>query len=99
MDELVMPVSFPFLMFFFFFLPCIEDGSSALASALRQIPPLLCSLFQLTLKADASFGQSPLALGFCAAVRVRSYDLRFVNDMNNASLAGDCGGSFAEHIP
>lgn len=88
MDELVMLGSLPFLMFFFFFFffPSIEDWSSALASALRQIPPLLCSLFQITLKADASFGQSPLALGFCAAVRVRSYDLWFADDMNNASL-------------
>lgn len=77
------PLSPVFLFFFFF---PIEDRSSALASALRQIPPLLCSLFQITLKADASFVQSPLALGFCAAVRVRSYDLWFADDMNTWTM-------------
>lgn len=87
MDELVM-LQFlpPFSLVFLFFSPSIEDWSSAFASALRQILPLLCSLFQITLKADASFGQSPLALGFCAAVRVRCYDLWFADDMNNALL-------------
>lgn len=86
MDELVTAtVSSSFLTFLLFF-PSIEDWRSGFAGALRQIPPLLCSLFQTTLKADASFGQSPLALGFCAAVRVRSYNLWFADDMSNASL-------------
>ena len=92
MDELAallfLPLShlFSFLFFFFFFFPFHWRLKLCLCKAPRQILPLLCSLFQITLKSDAGLGQSPLALGFCAAVRVRSYDLWFADDMSNASL-------------
>ena len=78
--------SFPFFYFFLFFFPFHWRLKLCLCKAPRQILPLLCSLFQITLKSDAGLGQSPLALGFCAAVRVRSYDLWFADDMSNASL-------------
>lgn len=79
---------FPFSHLFFLpvFFPFHWRLKLCLCWAPRQILPLLCSLFQITLKSDAGFGQSPLALGFCAAVRVRSYDLWFADDMSNASL-------------
>lgn len=41
----------------------------------RQILPPLCTLLRITFKSGAGFGRSPSALGFCAAVRIRSCDL------------------------
>lgn len=89
MDELAMLLFLPLSHLFFFlsfFFPFHWRLKLCLCWAPRQILPLLCSLFQITLESDAGFGQSPLALGFCAAVRVRSYDLWFADDMSNASL-------------
>lgn len=89
MDELATLLLSPlFSIFFFlsFFFPFHWRLKLCLRKAPRQIWPLLCGLFQIPLKSDAGFGQSPLALGSCAAVRVRSYDLGFADDMSNASL-------------
>lgn len=55
---------------------------SCLCWARRQILPPLCTLLRITFKSGAGFGRSPSALGFCAAVRIRSCDLWFADDMS-----------------
>lgn len=79
---------FPFLIFLYlsiFFHP-IEDWSSVFVGLPGEFCPSFARCFRTALKSDAGCGQSPLALGFCAAVRVRSYDLWFADDMSNALL-------------
>ena len=69
---LFLPLSHLFLSFFS--IPLKIEALSVLGSEANSCS-LFCSLFQTTFKSDAGFGQRPLALGFCAAVCVRSYDL------------------------
>lgn len=78
-----LPHLFLYLSIFFH---TIEDWSSVYVRLQGKFCPSFARCFKITLKSDAGFGQSPLALGFCAAVRVRSYDLWFADDMSNALL-------------
>lgn len=92
MDELAMLLflSLSHPLFFFLYLSIlfhtIEDWSSVYVRLQGKFCPSFARCFKITLKSDAGFGQSPLALGFCAAVRVRSYNLWFADDMSNALL-------------
>lgn len=74
----------PFI-FFSSILPLKIEALSMLGSGANSGHPF-AHCFKTTLKSETGSGQSPLALGFCAAVRVKSYNLWFADDMSNASL-------------
>lgn len=84
MDELATVLGFfsPFSSFSFFFslfiiflLLLLKVEAFSVLGSEANSAPLFAHASKTALKSKAGFGQHPLALGFCAAVRVRSYDL------------------------